>query len=219
MKKYREFNYFQIIRYLLYPILFSIFIILITYTKYGFFEAKENVGYFSYNFISLTEDSFYWIFSSIFQGFLALLALLGSVAIFKVQSINKEIDIIVQNLRGLITNLKGSYIKTLPNKDVCKIILNIKEPKGEGDKRLIVNGKGNLVFLLFFLNKFKSKFIAFFVTTSITIIISLILMPCTNYLHAAKGGYVGLYVAIIIISLSISSIISAFYFVYEIFKD
>ncbi|MCK4905479.1 hypothetical protein KAS42_04490 [bacterium] len=82
--------------------------------------------------ITLSQEHLFWTFSTVMQSFVALGALLGMVAVFRLQIINNKSDIIALSLRKPIIYFRGMPASTyLPEDILCEGNKILKE---EGNK-------------------------------------------------------------------------------------
>ena len=68
--------------------------------------------------ISASLDLLFWTFSTVAQVFVALGALLGMVAVFKLQIINNEIERMIPSLENLIFPFRGFHGKYLSQEEI-----------------------------------------------------------------------------------------------------
>ncbi len=95
------------------------------------FSAMLSIIYFKDSLISNNDVSvFYYTFSTIVQGFLALVGFLGGVSIYKLQLIENEATKISDNLKEDIALYKGSIVFTyswIETMNECSLILSNKD--------------------------------------------------------------------------------------------
>ena len=162
----------------------------------------------------MEKELLYWVFSTIVQAFVALLALVGMVGIYWFGKLKEGLNKIEDDLRQMydICLQDAEPLPLIINKEFIKAIKGKKIPSlhSKEDIDAFQALTANFICNYEEEQKFKRYFIVFAIITIIDIIASLILLRYTIML--AEVQYISLIIGIVIF-LSISSLILAIYLI------
>ncbi len=158
--------------------------------------------------IKISEDVLFWTFSTVVQAFMALIALLGMVGIYKLQVINNEIDKTVELIRMTVQYFRGLRAQGYSREEIimhCNRISQEEHPGSSGELSIMqaVNKKfGNL------LDKEKEikKNVIYFATYTVFIVyLSLFFLSWTD--NIIVNNLFSRFTLVIVIILSLFSLI------------
>jgi len=126
---------------------------------------------------------FYYTFSTIVQGFLALIGFLGALSVYKLQLIETEATKVAVGLEESVTLYKGSTVNSyswIEMMNQCGFILQNKESNWQVDK--IKAGYEKLCKLRDDKNSIRNTMLDFSIVSIINIIFALIMLPLSKIL-------------------------------------
>lgn len=175
----------------------------------GFIASLILLGIILYKKFIISEDALFWTFSTIVQSFVALLALLGMVAIYRLQSLEGELSHLCETTRSYVEYFKGPPARAYTHEEI------ITECKKISEGSLIVSGveinhikrtTERLNQIIGHKKKIRVDIHDFIEITIFIIFISLVFLPWTPVI--AKHGS-GLFFLIIVLISAIYSLLSA----------
>lgn len=150
---------------------------------------------------SISSDVLLWTFSTITQSFVAFVSLLSMVAIYKLQGIRRDMEIVAESMRDLIKEIRGAEALGYPVNKIIKDIEGLCNSRPD----LLHLKRANLKLNEMKISavEIKERIKIFLITTILLLIISLILLPLSPFLEFKIISLVFLTVVIIwsIISL------------------
>lgn len=157
------------------------------------------------------QNLFYYAFSTIVQGFLALVSLLGAVVIYKLQMSENSLNSINESLRIPARYFRGGDVDGYSVEDMRKLGEEVlKRPQKEYEANRIIKGCEDMQKVREEKNEIRSKMVDFSLLSFINVGMALIGMIVSrlcliNDLYLCPGIYL-----IVNISLSYLSMIYAF---------
>ena len=161
----------------------------------------------------MEKELLYWVFSTIVQAWVALLALVGMVGIYWISKLDEVLDKISHNLRKIYNNYfpdakalpliaDEEFVKALKEKSLLS-----EHSKEEIDRFQVLTA--NFICNYEEKQKFKEAFKGFAKITIIVITASLIFLGITTFIAKTPHILIGLIIAGVIF-LSLWSLIEAF---------
>ncbi len=167
--------------------------------------------YILWNYKGLISNSdlsvFYYSFSTIVQGFLALVGFLGSLSVYKLQLIETEASKVSQGLEPSIAMYKGEHVARtyswIEMMNECGYILDNKESNWEIDK--VRSGHEKFIKLRDEKNSVRNSMLDFSVMSMVNIIFALIMLPLSKLLITNNLLFWSVALLLINVSLSLFS--------------
>lgn len=168
-----------------------------------------------YNIVldNTSEDLIFWTFSTIIQSFIAFIALLGMITIYKLQILDNNKRSIAESMRGIISHYRGYRPSMAYTTD--KIIKDIKGLTDDSSNKDTALSQANEEFKNINKNEFEIKNQAkrFFELTITLIIVTLIALTVTPIL---TYNIFGAFVLFSIVYMSCISLVVGFKLVIEL---
>ena len=161
-----------------------------------------------YRNIVIRESVLFWTFSTIVQAFVGLLALLGMIGIFKLQSLDAALNQICEINRSLVFYFRGSSAKFYTQEEMIAELNKISEETLAGSENELNKVKGVSRKLNEMIEKRKiirNNVLNFTGRTIFVVLLCLVSLPITPIL---SREYLGLPFLVITIILSLYSLIS-----------
>lgn len=154
----------------------------------------------------ISQDILFWTLSTIIQSMVAFVALLGMVAVYRIQTVERDKEDIIEGIRKYLSKKWKEEVLGYSSKEIIKKIHDLsvidyldksinREMLQRASSRLLEKDK--------YLTYIKGIINAFFLLTIFLISFSLILLPMSSYLECNDQS---LFILIIIILWSIGSL-------------
>jgi hypothetical protein len=162
-----------------------------------------------YKNIIISEDVLFWTFSTIVQSFIALLALLGMVAIYRLQALENELNYLCEITRPLVEYFRGLPSRAYTHGEIileCNKIFGENHIASEVELIQVKRTTERLNQIVERKKKIKTDIYNFIEITVFIVFISLIFLPWTPIISKHNLGPLFLVVVVI---LAVYSLLSA----------
>lgn len=162
------------------------------------------------------QNLYYYVFSTIIQGFLALVAFLGAVVIYKLQLLEIEMGSFADKIRPTLEKYLGERARVLSQKEIDEEIEKIKKSK-ENDNcyiatyfQLLEQYSNNVPKLRDEKGLIRSKMVDFSIISFFNVGFCLISLPLSRLVVDSKLYFVGEALVLIGFLISYVSLLFAF---------
>ena len=164
-----------------------------------------------YPYVFNDQNLSYYLFSTVVQGFLALVGVLGAVALFKLQNTENNEKDIVDFARPLLVNLRlGTIANSYSSIQVMDEIKRILAGEHSMDRGLLQVAHDKLEKVFDEKSRIRKAVVDFALWSFITVLLALLGIPLSTLLiHFECYLIMGLY-CIIVIGLAIGALFAAF---------
>jgi len=174
----------------------------------GFFASLILLGIFSYKNIIISEDVLFWTFSTIIQSFVALLALLGMVAIYRLQSLESELNHLCDTIRIYVEFFIGLAAKAYTQEEIinaCNKISRESQNTSSVERNQVVRTNQRLDEIIKNRKKIKTDTLRFVELTIFIVFISLVFLPWTPGISEHNLGPLFLTIVVVLAAYSLLS--------------
>jgi len=162
-----------------------------------------------YKSIFSDQNVSFYTFSTIVQGFLALIAFLGAVAVFKLQLIENEAQKISNGLESSVRDYRGVVVHSYSWIEMMNACSKILENK-DFSNNVISSGYEKLCRLRDEKSPIRSKMVDFSLASLVNIVVALLGIPFSKLLTVHGLVFIDAIYIVFNITLSYASTLSAF---------
>lgn len=154
----------------------------------------------------VSQDILFWTLSTIIQSMVAFVALLGMVAVYRIQTIERDKESITENMRKHLYKHWNQEILSYSSKEIIKKIHSLSVVDYldvRMNREILKMASSKLSEKDKYLTNIKEIINAFFLLTISLICFSLVLLPMSSYLECNKYS---LLILVVIILWSIGAL-------------